>query len=115
MYRIVQLDSQWVVCVGSDMLLAFDRMDAAIKTRDDAEKLMNAIEAPPPAFAVRMVEAAQPNTALEFETAPAFVERRRTVEHASISRPMLPNRLSASRPPTYCPTVEEFAQTGCKA
>jgi hypothetical protein len=78
MYRIVQFDSQWVVCVGSAKLLACDRMDAAIKTIDDAEKLMNAVQTPP-GFSVRMAEAAQRNAGLEFETAPAFVERRRTI------------------------------------
>lgn len=77
MYRIVQLDSQWVVCVGPAMLLAFDRMDAAIKTIDEAEQLMSAVE-PPPALAVRLAEADQRNAGLEFETASAFVERRRT-------------------------------------
>jgi hypothetical protein len=80
MYRIVQFDSQWVVCVGSDMLLAFDRMDAAVKIIEDAEKLMNVVEPPPPQFAVRMAEAAQRIAGVKFETAPApaFVERRRT-------------------------------------
>jgi hypothetical protein len=84
MYRIVQLDSQWVIYVGPAMLLAFDRMDAAIKTVHDAENLMNAVRAPtlapPPDFAVRMAEAAQRHldSGPELQTAPAFVERRRT-------------------------------------
>ena len=85
MYRIVRLGSQWVVCVGPAMLLAFDRMDTAIRTIHDSEKLLSASHtpapAPPPGHAVRLAEAARrhPDTAPEIQTAPAFVERRRTV------------------------------------
>jgi hypothetical protein len=83
MYRIVQVDSEWVVCVGSAMLLAFDRLDAAAKTVADAEQLMGAVQAPsrspPPGFAIRMDESIQRHSDAgpAVQVAPAFVERRR--------------------------------------
>ena len=83
MYRIVQLGSQWIVCVGPAMLLAFERMDAAVKTIADAEKLIGADGAPDPSplpgFAVRIAAAIQrcQTTMPQVEAASAFVERRR--------------------------------------
>ena len=85
MYRIVQVDSEWVVCAGSAMLLAFDRMDAAVKTIADAEKLMGAVQAParspPPDFAIRGDESIQRQSGASRgdQAAPTFVERRRAI------------------------------------
>jgi hypothetical protein len=84
MYRIVQVESEWVVCVGSAMLLAFDRMDAAVKTIADAEQLMGTVQAParshPPGFAIRMDGSIQRHSGASpvDHAAPTFVERRRT-------------------------------------
>lgn len=42
MYKIVKFDERWVVCTGQAMVLAFDQEDAAIRTVNEAEKLMQA-------------------------------------------------------------------------
>jgi hypothetical protein len=84
MYRIVYRERQWIVCIGAAMLLAFDQEEAAIKTVQDAEKLMAAVDAPAPSplpgFAVRMAEAVRchSDVAPQPWTASAFVERRQT-------------------------------------
>jgi hypothetical protein len=85
MYRIVHRERQWIVCIGAAMLLAFDQEEAAIKTVQDAEKLMASVDAPAPSprpgFAVRMAEAVQRNGDVTPQpwTASAFVERRQTI------------------------------------
>jgi hypothetical protein len=82
MYRIVQNEKQWVVCVGPARLLAFDRKDVAVRTVDDAEKLMRARQTLAPALApcipVPMAEATPLRSNAGGGLPAAFVERRRT-------------------------------------
>jgi hypothetical protein len=84
MYRIVQLDRQWIVCVGAAMLLAFDHKEDAIRTAADAETLLKAMQPPRSSplmtLFVQPAEASHdsPDAGLSTRSTTAFVERRRT-------------------------------------
>ena len=81
MYRIIQFETRWIVCVGPAMLLAFDRMDSAVATVNDAEKLMEAVHTsePLPGFALYTAEEDRRglDAQHQLQTTSAFVERRR--------------------------------------